>query len=156
MKYSFHYNVRPANLWILSMINTYRSMVGVVNIVFTLSMIMLTFRFWMEANMAVRLLMIAGIMVFPCFQPLVIFLRSSKIVGKMPVNMHLDFDNKGMKITAENLNAQVNYTDLKSVIEISGMLVLYTQARQGYILNREVLGNKEKELFDFLTKKVRS
>ena len=154
MKFSFHYRVRPANLWVLSMTNIYRSMVGVVNIIFTVSMGLLTFRFWLEVGWALRPLMIAGILFFPVFQPLMVLFRSRKIVRRMPGDMLIDFDNKGMTISTEKENSHVNYMDLKSVIRISGMLVIYTQAKHGFILDKKILGDKGGELYDFLTKQT--
>lgn len=153
-KFSFHYSVKPANLWVLSMINIYRSMVGVVNFVFTLSMIMLAYRFWPETGLALRLAMIAGILLFPVFQPLMILFRSRKIVRRMPGDMHMNFDDKGLTISSEGKNSRINYKDLKSVVRISKMLILYTQNKQGYILDKRILENRGRELYDFLVKKV--
>ena len=155
-EFSFRYRVRPANLWVLSMINIYRSIVGVVNFVFTVSMIMLAYRFWPETGLVIRLGMTAGILLFPVFQPLMILFRSRKIVRRMPGDMRMDFDDKGMTIVSEERNSHVNYKDLKSVVRVSGMLILYTQNKQGFILDRRVLENRGTELYDFLVKKVRA
>ena len=155
MEYSFRYSVRPANLWVLSMMNIYRSMMGVVNIVFTLSMVLLALRFWAEAGPAARILIAAGGALFPLLQPLMIFLRSRKIVGGMPAGMLISFSAKGMTVTAGEEKSHVDYWDLKSVIRISGMLIIYTRSRQGFILNRQALGGKEKELYGYLKNQVK-
>lgn len=155
MDFSFHYKVRPVNLWVLSMINIYRSMIGVVNIVFTASMVLLIIRFWLESSWIFRILMIAGILVFPVIQPLMIFLRSRKIIRGLPLNMRMDFDSKGIRISAEKMDSLVPYEDLKSVIQISGMLILYTQSKQGFILDKEILQDKGAKLYQYLTKKLR-
>jgi len=153
--FSFQYRVKPADLWILSMINIYRSMMGVVNIVFTASMVLLAVRFWTEASPTLRILMGAGIGLFPLFQPLMIFVRSGRIVRSMPEDMRMDFDPMGMTVTAGDKSSRVDYWDLKSVMRISGLLIIYTRARQGFILNREALEDKGKELYDFLSTQLK-
>ncbi len=155
MKFSFRYRIEPANLLVLSMINIYRSMMGMVNIVFTASMILLAVRFWAETGTAVRILISAGILLFPVFQPLMIFLRSRRIVGAMPREMAMDFDSRAMTISSGDQSSPVDYSDLKSVIKISGMLIIYTKAKQGFILNKQVLADKGAPLYDYLKKKVK-
>lgn len=155
MVFSFDYKVKPKNLWVLSMINTYRSMVGVVNIVFTASMVLLAVRFWSESGWPVRLLIAAGILFFPAVQPLIIYLRSKKIVSTMPEGMKILFDSKGMTVSAGEQKSQVGYSELKSVIRVSGMLILYLNSRQGFILDKENLAGKGGELFSFLKKKLK-
>lgn len=160
MKFSFPYRVRPVSLLLLSLMNIYRSMAGVVNIIFTVSMGLLAFRFWSETSLPLRLLMAAGILLFPVFQPLMIFLRSRKIVSRMPDAMRIDFDRQGMTITAENHNSHLDhssvaYSEIKSVIRIMGMLIIYTQTGQGFVLGREIIGDNEDTLYKFLVKQVR-
>jgi len=136
------------------MVNVYRSMMAVVNIVFTAAMVLLAFRFWTETQLTIQILIVLGIILFPVIQPLMIYLRSKKIVRSMPENMRIDFSNKEMVITSEEKKSQVEYKELKSVIRIAGMLIIYTRIKQGFILNGEVLGDKGTPLFDFLVKKL--
>lgn len=154
MGFSFPYSIKPANLCILSLVNIYRSIMGVVNIVFTASMLLLAIRYWPDVSMLIRCLLMVGIIFFPVFQPLLIYFRSRNIVAAMPGGMSIAFDNQGLTIRTKDQVSPVPYSDLKSVIRISGMLILYTTRGQGYILNRQILGNKEKELYSFLKKQV--
>ncbi|MBN2627741.1 MAG: hypothetical protein JXA95_13820 [Spirochaetales bacterium] len=155
MDFTFDYRVRPSNLWILSMANIYRSYQGVVNGVFTLSMVLLTLRFWAEANTTVRVLLTAGMLLFPLIQPALIFLRSRRITESMPDEMRMDFGGKGMTVTAEDKKSHVDYWDLKSVIRISGMLIIQTRSGQSFVLNSQVLDGRGVELFRYLKKQVK-
>lgn len=134
------------------MVNVYRSMAGVVNIVFTAAMILVAYRFWLEVNAPLRILIAAGILLFPIFQPLVIFLRSKRIVSKMPDNMEMRIDADGIRVMAGEKSSLVKFADLKSVTRIRNMLILYTRTKQGFILNKETLNGKDKELYAFLGK----
>ena len=42
MEYKFNCDVKASDLWKMSMVRTYRSFLGVINIVFTVSMIAMT------------------------------------------------------------------------------------------------------------------
>lgn len=136
------------------MVNVYRSMAGVVNFVFTAAMVLLAVRFWLTVNIGLRSLIVLGIMLFPVLQPLVIYLRSKRIVSKMPENMEMRIDAGGITVTAGDKSSQVKFTDLKSVTRIRGMLILYTKSKQGFILNKETLAGREKELYAFLGKQA--
>ena len=59
MEFKFRYRVKPVSLWILTMVNIYRSMMAVINIIFTVSMAGLIYRFWLDAGVAYRILMLA-------------------------------------------------------------------------------------------------
>lgn len=155
MEFSFPYRVRPANLWVLSMMNIYRSFTGVVNIVFTASMILVAVRFWAQTGPGLHLLTVLGIGLFPVVQPLLILARSRRIAGAMPDNMRMDFNSKEMIVTTGDRNSHVDYWELKSVLRLAGMLIIYTRKRQGYILNREALNGQDRRLYEFLSKQVR-
>lgn len=152
MQLRFKYKVRPGNLWVLTMINMYRSMIGVVNVVFTLSIVLLAVRFWPEASLFVRLLITAGILLFPVFQPLIIYLRSKKIVAEMPDNLEMIISDKGIEVQSGNKHSHMKFEELKSILMIRGILVLYTQSKQSFILNKQVLDGKGQDLYDFLSK----
>lgn len=154
MTFSFSYSIKPVNLLVLSLLGIYRSVMGVVNIVFTASMLLLAIRFWQEAILPVRILLCTGVLFFPVFQPVLIYIRSRNIVAAMPDGMRMDFDNTGITISTKDQISPVAYSDLKSPLRIAGMLVLYRKTGQGFILNKQVLGNKETELFTFLKKRL--
>lgn len=153
-EFVFNYKVRPANLVILGLTNIYRSMIGMVNIIFTLSMGLVAFRFWFEVNTIIRIIIAAGIMLFPLFQPLFIYLRSSNIVSKMPENLEMRIDNEGITVKSDESSSHMNFSDLKSIIRIRDILILYTRSRQGFVLNKQTMEDKGEELYDFLCDKA--
>ncbi len=155
MKYSYLYKVSPQSLLILSMVNIYRTMLSVINIVFTGSMILLAIRFWSEVNPFLRILFLFGILLFPVVQPLVIYLRSRKIVGNMPDDMVISFDSDGITISSESGRAEISYGSLKFVHRIAGMIIMYTRDGRGYILGRGILGDNGIQLFKFVSQQLK-
>ena len=155
MKYSFLYKVSPHNLLILSMVNIYRTMLSVINVVFTVSMVLVAVRFWSAANTLVRVLILFGILLFPVLQPLLIYLRSIRIVGRMPEDMVIGFDSDGITISSETRKSEIGYGSLKFINRLAGMIILYTRDGQGYILGREILGDSGKQLYEFLSQQLK-
>ena len=155
MEFSFQYNIKPGNLWILSMMNIYRSFTGAVNIIFSVSMMLLAVRFWNDSNPVIRILLAAGIGLFPVIQPLLVLIRCRKIVKGMPQNMRMDFTGKEMIITSGTDNSHVDYWELKSVILIKNMIIIYTRKNQSFVLNENVLMGKGKSLYEFLSKQIK-
>ncbi len=153
--FSFHYRVKPASLWVLTMVNIYRSMMAVINIIFTASMALLIYRFWSDAGVVVRVLMLAGLILFPVLQPLLIYLRSRKIVNQMPKDLDITFDQIGFEIANDSKKSRVNYAEVKSVTRIFKMLIIYTRSRQGFILDNEMLSGQSKGLSAFLSEKIK-
>ena len=47
-------DVKASDLWKMAMIRTYKAAIGVVNIVFTVAMILLVFRFWKKVRRVLR------------------------------------------------------------------------------------------------------
>jgi len=155
MEFSFTYQIKPVNLWILSMMNIYRSFTGVVNVIFTASMILVSVRFWGGSGPVIRVLIALGICLFPLIHPLLVLLRCRKITGKMPQDMRMDFTGKELIVTSGNKNSHVDYWEIKSVLRIMGMIIIYTRKNMGFILNREVLQDKGKKLYEFLSKQIK-
>lgn len=137
------------------MVNIYRSMMAVINIIFTISMVLLIFRFWTDAGVTSRILMVAGLLIFPVLQPLLIFLRSRKIVGKIPGDLEMTFNQTGIEVANCRQRNFVDYSEVKSVIWIFSMLIIYTRSKQGFILDDEVLSDKGKNLSAFLSEKIK-
>jgi hypothetical protein len=156
MEFKFRYRVKPVSLWILTMVNIYRSMMAVVNIIFTVSMVLLIVRFWNSAGATNRILMVAGLLLFPVLQPLLIFWRSREIVGRMPGDLQITFHQNGIEIwTCGGKSSHVDYAEVKSVIRIFRMLIIYTRSKQGFILDDEMLSDKGKNLSIFLSEKLK-
>ena len=156
MEFKFRYRVKPVSLWILTLVNIYRSMMAVINIIFTISMAGLIYRFWPDAGVVYRILMLAGLCLFPVLQPLVIYLRSRKIVGQMPDDLQMTFQQTSFEIANASKSSRVDYAEIKAVISLFKMLIIYTQSKQGFILDNQVLADRGKSLAVFLSGKIKN
>ena len=150
MEFCFHYRVRPENLLVLTMFNIYKSFLGVCNLVFIVSMILVAVRFWPGSSMGIRTLISAGILLLPVFQPLLIYFRCRKIVSTMPGEMEISFDKTGITTSAKEERSHIDFSEVKSVVRIFNLMIIYTRSKQSFILSDRVMEDKSSSLYSFI------
>jgi hypothetical protein len=155
MEYSFNSDVKAADLWRISMSRTYRSVAGVVNIVFTVAMLAMTLHFWGTANLYVRILMVIACLLFPVLQPLAVLGRSTKQVESMPKGVNLLFNEHGVHVTCGGKNEQLPWRKIVRVSKQKDMIVVMSDATHGYMLMNRILGDKKDEFYDYLVKNTK-
>lgn len=149
-EFKLNYNVRPENLLFLAMVSTYKSMAGVVNAVFTFSMALLLFRFRADGNFVIKLIIVLGIMVFPVFQPLFIYLRSRKIVSNMSKKIDMTINKNGIELISNGKSTKIVLSNITNLTRIGNMIIIYTDSLGSYVLNKQTLNGKGMEIYNFL------
>lgn len=155
MKYKFTYQTTAFDLWQLSMYGTYSSMVGVCNIIFTVAIILLTAKFWGEVNVFMKILLIMGICLFTVIQPIAVYIRAKKQLPAIMQDIDIAFDDKGIHIKTDNQSSDLKWSKVKSISKKPSMIVIFLQARHGFILNNKVLGNQKEGLYNYVVSKIR-
>lgn len=157
MRYKFFYKITAFDLWKLSMYGTYGSgsMVGASNIVFTVAIVMLTGKFWNEANIFFRMLMIIGICLFTVIQPLAVYFRAKKQVETIPEDMEIGFDDKGMHVQASNQLSDIKWKSIVKVIKKTNMIIIYTSMKHGFIITDKMLGSQKEDFYNYLVSKIK-
>ena len=155
MEYRFKSDVKPADLWKIAMTRMYRSPVGLVNVIFTVSMILLTIRFWPTASDLFRVLMFLGCILFPVIQPLAIYGFSARKLEKLPKDMELLFNDDGLTVFVGEKNEFLRWSRIKNAIKRSHMIVVMSDDSHGYMLTNRVLGDQKEEFFQYICKKIR-
>ncbi|MBQ8031864.1 MAG: YcxB family protein [Butyrivibrio sp.] len=155
MKYKYMCDVKASDLWKMAMVRTYKAAIGVVNIVFTVAMILLAFRFWKTAPDILRVLMIFGCLVFPVIQPLATYGMCVKQLENMPRDMELKFDDVGVTVSTGGQSQLIRWDKVRNAIKRSNMIVVMSDDSHGYMLTNRVLGNEKEEFYDFLCSKIR-
>ena len=155
MKYRFNYKVKAIDILKLTLYNIYSSLVGICNIVFTCAMIFCLLSFWKEVNIFLKIVMLFLCILFPVLQPILIYMRSKKQLKAIPKGMILEFNDTGIDISSNNNIKSVSWNKVKKVSSILGMVILVFDNGQGFILNKEVLGNLQKDLAAYIESKVK-
>ena len=75
MEYQYKCRITAWDFFRLTMRQTYRSMAGMCNLVFTVAMILLTAKFWSQSGEVLQVLMLIGCLLFPVIQPAAIYAK---------------------------------------------------------------------------------
>jgi hypothetical protein len=153
--YRFPYGISPGEMTVLGMANIYRSMPGVVNMVFTVSLILVTYRFWDTVGWAIRVPMILGAALFPLLQPGIMYLRSRNIVSKMPRDMEMRIRKDGISIDTEGNSTLIEYGDIATFRRIAGLLVLQTSGKTELRAQPPASGERSEEVFELIRSRIR-
>lgn len=146
MQYQYKCYIRAADLWRLSMYRTYHSPVGVCNIVFGVSVILLTYRFWDSVGDFVQALLFMACLLIPVIQPLGVYMKAKAQAAVSPQGTELTFKEDGIHVTLGTQHELVPWKRVKSIVKEAGMIIVFTDANHGYMLTNRVLGS-EKETF---------
>ena len=155
MEYRFKCDVKAGDLWKMAMARTYRSLIGLVNVIFTVAMILLTIRFWPTASDLFRVLMVLGCILFPVIQPLAIYGNSVKQLEDLPKDMELLINDGGVRVFVGKKSELLVWKRIKNAIKRSNMIVLMSDDSHGYMLTNRVLGDQKEEFFQYICKKIR-
>lgn len=146
MHYKYQCKIRAVDFWRLSMHHTYHSFIGVCNIVFGVSMILLTFRFWNQVGDILQAFLFLACLIIPVIQPLGVYLKAKAQAAVVPQETELAFEEDGIHVTLGGQYEMIRWKCVKSIVKEAGMLIVFTDASHGYMLTDRVLGT-EKEKF---------
>ena len=155
MEYRFKCDVKASDLWKMAMTRTYKSLVGLVNVIFTVAMILLTIRFWATASALLRVLMVFGCILFPIIQPLAIFGNSVKQLENLPKDMELLFNEGGVRVFVGDKSELLRWNRIKNAIKRSNMVVVMSDDSHGYMLTNRTLGDQKEEFYQYSCEKIR-
>ena len=146
MHYKYRCNIKAVDLWRLSMYHTYHSFIGVCNIVFGVSIILLAFRFWNQAGDIAQAVLFLACLIIPVIQPLGVYLKAKAQAGVTPQGTELAFQEDGIHVSLNGQYELVRWKQVRGIVKEAGMLIIYTDANHGYMLTNRALKN-EKEKF---------
>lgn len=152
MRYHFVIDVTPLDFFKMSMKKTYRSLIGMCNIVFTAAAIALSVRFYLSVSDLLQLLLVIMCLIFPVIQPLGVYLRSKSLAARIPLGLTLDVDEGGITVSLGDKSEKIGWKRVRELIENEDMLVLRVDGNNGYFLTNRVLGEDR----DSFIKYVRS
>lgn len=165
MHFSYQYRNTPEDYWLFRMENYYRNWTGIVSIVFTVSMIILCASKWNDTNGLGRAIMILLVLLFPVFQPLMVYFTSIRDAQAIRVETGLDFNGTGMEIRVQNHVQRIPWKSFVlddkgggAVIKRRSMLVVVPDQVHAYLIPNRAAGSGEEkeEAYQFIRKMIES
>lgn len=154
MSYQYQVSIKPIDLWVLSMRRTYRSVLGVCNIVFGIAMILLAVRFWDQSNDVVQAVLFLACLLMPVIQPLGVYWKAKAQVAVIPQGTNLLFSEDGIHVTLGEENEFIQWNKVKGVKKDAGMVIVFTGAGHGYMLTNRVLGSQKSDFYRYVKKHI--
>lgn len=155
MKYRFKSQVTAFDCWKTTMSQTYHSIVGVCNIVFTCAMFALAFVYLGKVKPLETILIILGCMWFTLIQPTGIFLRYRKSLAGIPQDMELGFSANGMHVMTGGKQEDISWKKLARIAVEPNMVILYSDAKHGYILTNKNMGQERNAFLAFVKQQTK-
>ena len=150
MGYQYRCTIRPIDFWALSMRRTYSSLVGMCNIIFAVAMILLTVRFWNQANDVVQALLFLACLIIPVIQPFCVYMKAKVQVSVIPQGTELVFEEDGIHVTLGSEQQFIRWNKVKGVRKEPGMVIVYTDVNHGYMLTNRVMGNEKEDFYNYV------
>lgn len=150
--FCFKSEVTAFDFWKSSMRRTYHSLAGVINIVFTFAMLVMTYKFFGNAKILEQSLLLLGCIWFPVVQPMIIYVQQTKIVKQMPKNLFLSFSDKGLQVQVDEKKEDISWKKLERIVIEPGMVILFSDSRHGYIVTNKNMGQEREAFLTFIKK----
>ena len=116
-------------------------------------MILITFLFWNNVNFILQVGLVLGVSLFPVIQPLAIYYKARKQTSDSE-EIIMTFKDDIISIHVSNKKDYLTWSEIKNVVWRPTLLVLFTSAKNGYIIPNRAMGKKKKEFFDFVLSRV--
>lgn len=129
-------------------------MIGVCNIIFTVSIFLLMVRLWKDVNGVVKILMILASCLFIVIQPAMIYRRAKRQEAMIPKNMEIAFDHEGIHVKAGNKSSDLKWKNIKGISKKPTMIVIFSTMHHGFVLSNKVLGKEKDPFYDYLLSQI--
>ena len=154
MEYQFRCELKPVDLWKMTMFRTYRSLAGAVNFIFSVAILFVTFRLWTEASAFSKGLLVLGCLLFPMIQPLAIYGRSVKLLEDLPGITVLTVNDAGVYVSCGEQKEFLGWNRIHNAVKRRDSILLMSDASHGYVLVNKTLGDQKEDFFKFLCSKI--
>lgn len=154
MNYRFQSKITAWDCFVSTMRHTYKSVAGVINIVFTAAFIGLAVRFLGTAKPLEASLILIGCFWFPVIIPFATYIRHKNSLKNMPEDLVLSFDDKGMSVTLDGKREDIPWKKLERIAIEPNMVIIYSDKTHGYMLSNKNMGRDREQFLLYLKQKA--
>ncbi len=148
--FSYHYTVKPSDIWQVRMYYAYASYLAVVNIICIVASLVLIITLWNTAADWFRVVMLLFLSLFTVIQPLFIYLSCVKQLKGRDNEISLVINKNLITVEAEGKRESYGWDKVRNITVKPTLVIIYTGESHGYILTNRVLKDTRKDLLEFL------
>ena len=154
MNYEFKYKNTAFELFKLYFFFLYSSLAGIVNIIFTVAMIVLIYSKWNVATGLLRVVLVIAVLFFVLFQPVIMY-NKVRVNAKELKELSLEFGDIGIAIEVEGKREYIDWKKIRAGKRFPQMLIIFTDNTNGYILTKRIVGDNYKKVFDDIIERIK-
>ena len=162
MEYELKFTIKPKDVFDSSMnLQTY-SLMGILNVVFTVIAIVLTIylmitNIFFNLQYYQRFVLVLCCVMFPIIQPLIIYMKSIIRFKKVPIaEITYEIKEDGIYASVLNENSFIDYKKIYNVKKFNNMLVIMYDTIHGQIIpDRAFKENNKLEIYNYILEKIK-
>ena len=161
MNLEFEIEMTTKDLYKYNMRNAYTSMQGILSIICSALVVFVFIWKFESLSMVYKALFVVLAIAFLAYIPISLYIRSKQIVAttdvfKEPLTFIFDEEAINIKspVATEDDETVLPWEDIYKVVKTKSLLLIYTNRVSAYIIPREQIVDKEKEIIDVLKDKV--
>ncbi len=154
MDFRFQVKATAFDFFKMSMKKTYKSPLGVCNIIFFIASLLLTLKFFSGASPLARALMLFMCLLIPVIQPLGIYLRSKSYAMAIPPSLILEARNTGIYVEAGEKSDHITWNKVFNIFDTGDCVVLKLIGGNGYFLFNRILGDRREAFIDYVKEQI--
>ncbi|MDO4294532.1 MAG: YcxB family protein [bacterium] len=147
-EFRFQVQLKAKELWLFSLYHSYRGMMGIFGLLFTVAALFLIVTKWNEVTTSYRLLLVICVLLFSVWQPAILYGKAKRqaALPAMQLPLELCFCESGFAVKQKEEQIECAWADIFAIVELPQMLILYTDSIHAYLLTNQAMG-EEREGF---------
>ena len=137
------------------MYESWRTLAGVCNLVFTAAMAALARSRWPQLETGWRGLLILAVCWFPLIKPVLVYLKMKRLAAGNTAVMQLAFGEAGVEVHVSGETCRIPWPKVKQVQERASCLSLLLDDRHSYIIPNRVLGEQRELLYNYVVSRLK-
>ncbi len=147
MRFQFRYRNTAQNLVGLALFTTYQSFAGVINVVFTVSMLALFVAALRREMFSWLLFPFLGMIFFPVLQPMLIYIRIKRSLSMQQEDTVISFTEKEIFVSIGEQSQCYPMSALLSMRVTPFQVALYLNRQHGFVIPRSAFSKEEYRRF---------
>lgn len=155
MKYHYNYQIKPVDLWQMSMYYTYSSYLAMINIICIVSSFILIFSLWNTSGLVFKTILIVFVSLFLVIQPLGAYYRAWRSLKDNTDVIDLVFDEDGLRIQVNDKVERKSWKEILFTVKPT-LVAVYVSSTNGYVLTNRILKETRKDFISFAKERQKS
>lgn len=152
----FDIKLNTKDIWLFSMYNANRGLLGVFNLFFSLASLYYLLRFFDRLETGRRLILLLFVLLFTVIQPAMLYLKSARQARSENIRagMRLVLDEKGFEVMQAEKSQVYTWDTVFKMRLLPAMLIIYTDSIRAYLIPKRYWEADRESLRAFLREKA--